>query len=342
MTVPPDWPHEPRIRVLQSVRAIRSTTNPYVTMLIRTLSPTADVALFSWRAALFSRYDVLHVHWPELIFTRRSRVRTLLHSALLCLLLVRLSVVRVPIVRTMHNISPHESQSWLTNRLLRAMDRRTTLWIALNPQTVPPGDVEVDIIPHPHYRDWYADTTRARPVPGRIAFFGQVRDYKNVSMLIAAFRQLDDPAVSLAVVGGVADPALGALLAKLAAGDERVGLRFEHIPDDELALMVTESAVVALPYREMNNSGALFLALSLDRPVLVPDNAVTAEVAREVGEDWVIRYEGELTGAVLADALSRAEREGRPTTPDLSAREWTTIADAHLAAYRRAIAFISG
>jgi beta-1,4-mannosyltransferase len=67
----------------------------------------------------------------------------------------------------------------------------------------------------------------------------------------------------------------------------RVRLTLRHADDDELVEAVGEAQVVVLPYRQMHNSGALLLALSLDRRVLVPSGPVTDELAARVGEHWV-------------------------------------------------------
>ena len=54
---------------------------------------------------------------------------------------------------------------------------------------------------------------------------------------------------------------------------------------------------------------AALLALSLDRPVLVPANPVNDRLAEEVGPVWVQRYAGALTAEVLTSALA-AVRSG--------------------------------
>ncbi len=58
-------------------------------------------------------------------------------------------------------------------------------------------------------------------------------------------------------------------------------------PDADLVREISMSEMVVLPYRFMHNSGAVLLALSLDRPVLVPDNEVNRLLEIEVGSDWV-------------------------------------------------------
>jgi beta-1,4-mannosyltransferase len=324
-----------RIRVLESIRALRPTTNPYITTLFERLSRSVTVELFSWRTALFSRYDIFHVHWPELIFSRASAPRQALHSGLFFILLTRLALRGTPIVRTLHNVSPHEKRGAVTRALLRMLDRRTTLWIALNPVTTPPAG-RVVVIPHPHYRDWYEDFSKLSPVLGQIGFFGQVRDYKNVDSLLGAFSDIHDPALALMVWGSAGSPQLEERLRAVAPADERVDLRFEHVQDAELSEMITASQLIVLPYKEMSNSGAVLLALSLDRPVLVPQNAVTDALAAEVGEGWVIRYPGELTAEVLQGALETSSVLPA-SRPDLNARSWDAIAAMHETAFREAI-----
>jgi hypothetical protein len=93
---------------------------------------------------------------------------------------------------------------------------------------------------------------------------------------------------------------------------------------------------VVLPYHLMHNSAAALTALSLDRPVLVPHNAVTRALANEPGDGWVHTYRGELTGADIEAAI-RAVRSGeRGPQPALDARSWQRTTRAHLDAYTRA------
>jgi len=100
---------------------------------------------------------------------------------------------------------------------------------------------------------------------------------------------------------------------------------------------VTGAAVVVLPYTEMHNSGAALMALSLDRPVLVPDNPVTRDLGTEVGDGWVLRYGGELTPERLLEAAAEAARLAPGDRPDLGSRDWHHAGAQHLAAYRRAV-----
>ena len=330
------------MRVLQSFPEGRTTTNPYLLQLSRSLSPSVEVLGFTWRRALTSRYDVFHVHWPEILVQGRTPARALARRMLFRLFLVRLRLRRTAVVRTLHNVRSHELSPQHDQRLLERFDQRTTLWIRLNSFTPVPADALEHTIPHGDYRDWYGDLMSGATMPGRLLYFGLIRPYKGVDTLVHAFRQLDtaaldDPLPTLRIVGAPQTRDLAKRLQRTSAGDPRVEFMLRHASDAELADAIRAAELVVLPYTEMHNSGAALLALSLDRAVLVPENAVTTALANEVGTDWVLTYTGPLSAEVLADALLRARRPRSAPAPDLSHRRWSVGAADHVEAYGRAI-----
>ena len=324
------------VRVLTSNREPRSTTNPYITMLTAALrrTPGVEVVTFSYRAALLGRYSVVHLHWPETVLGQGGRRLSgrLVRWMLTALLLVRLTLTRTPVVRTVHNVEHPADAGSLQRALLRWFDRVTTHRIVLNERTECAGPVTA--IPHGHYRDWYTGP-RADMVPGRLQYVGLVRRYKGVEGLVEAFRSVTDGSLTLGVAGAASTPELAATITALADGDQRVTLQLEFLPDDELVAAVTAAELVVLPYRFMHNSGTVLAALSLDRPVLVPDTPVNADLAAEVGPGWIHTFAGGLTAQTIGTALSAA-REPRASSPDLGAREWDEAGQAHLAVYRAA------
>lgn len=330
--------------VQQSFPEPRPTTNPYLVMLrdsIRDL-PGVELRTFSWRGALTRKYDVFHVHWPEILVSGHSPLKKLARQVLTLALVGKLALTRTPIVRTVHNLDLPDGISRRERWLLRLIDRRTTLRIRLNPLTPLPDGSASETIVHGHYRGWFAPYPRSSRIPGRLAYVGLIRRYKGVDSLLSAFRSAfaGEAAASLTVGGKPSSEELVVQLRSLSEGDDRVAMHFAFLSDAELVEAVTRSELVVLPYREMHNSGGALSALSLDRPVLVPDNEVNAMLAAEVGDEWVLRYDGELSPADLEDALARARRLSPEATPDLSLRDWDDAGRAHVAAYRRAIALL--
>jgi glycosyltransferase involved in cell wall biosynthesis len=332
--------HEP-LRVLQSFPEPRSTTNPYLVMLRDCLQaqPGVEVLTFAWRRALLGRYDVFHVHWPENLLRRSTPVRTAARTALFTAFLLRLSLTRPAILRTAHNLHPHQGVPPVTAWLLNRLAARTTGYVRLTDLTPLPAGATGVTIPHGHYRDWFASHPREPRHPATAVFIGLIRPYKDVEGLLRVFASTAGtaPEARLQVAGAAADRQLAERLEEAAAADPRVTLTLGHLPDADLVATVSRAQLVVLPYREMHNSGAALLALSLDRPVLVPDTPVNAALAAEVGPGWVTCYRGELTGDQLLSALQAAERLPAGTRPDLARRSWHRAGAEHVSAYRQAL-----
>ncbi|HJV27126.1 MAG TPA: GDP-mannose--glycolipid 4-beta-D-mannosyltransferase [Aromatoleum sp.] len=326
------------ITVLQSVRPQTDNDNPYVKQVMTAVACHAEVAFFSWRTALFGRYDVLHVHWPEFLLRAPERSRGLQYALFLALIL-RTALLRRPVVRTLHNLAPHEGAGMLERLLLRLLDRRTRMWIRLNAVTAQRPPQTMTIL-HGHYRDWFAAMDVPPPQPGRLLYFGLIRPYKGVEDLLDSFLALAPalaPDAELRIVGRPSTDALREKVADACAADARVSALLDYVDDATLAQEIGRAELVVLPFREMLNSGSMLLALSLNRPVLVPRNAPNVALADEVGRDWVYLYDGELNAATLANALWRVRTTARAPTPNFSHREWADAGELHYLAYLAAI-----
>ncbi len=333
----PDQGRRP-ITVLQSLRPQADSDNPYVKQVVAAVAPHAEVAFFSWRTALFGRYDVFHVHWPEFLLRAPERSRALQYALFLALL-ARTALARRPVVRTLHNLAPHEGASAFERLLLRLLDRRTRLWIRLNAVTATRAPQTVTIL-HGHYRDWFAGMDVPPTVPGRLLYFGLIRPYKGVETLLDSFLALDParaPEAGLRIVGHPANEALRRRITAACAADARIGALLAYVDDARLAHEIGQAELVVLPFRQMLNSGSLLLALSLDRPVLVPRNTANEALAAEVGPGWVHLYDGTLDADTLAAALAQVRSTPRAPRPDFSGREWGDAGRRHFHAYLAAL-----
>jgi len=320
---------DPRpVRVLQSV-LLGGAQPSYADHVAGRLDPTRVQPLsFSYRTALTGRWDVLHVHWPENLVRHRSRPRRVLRTVLFALLLVRIRVLRPVVVRTVHNTTPHEGGRPVETALLAALDRAVTWHVRLTDETPVRAGAAAVTIPHGHYRAELGDAGTPAD-PRCLLFFGYLRPYKGLDALLAAFAGTTDPQLRLVVAGEPASAEMRALVTDAAGADPRVTPHLGFVADDALAALVGGSAVVVLPYREIHNSGVVFAALSLGRPVLVPENPVTAALRAEVGEEWVRGFTHPLTATDLTDALAAAAGRDPAATPDLAGRDWSTVAESY-------------
>lgn len=329
--------------VMESLSRPRPTTNPYLIQLCRSLQSTPGITLsyFSWRRAILGRLDVFHVHWPELLMGGHRRSGRVARRILTVLFLLRIRITRVAVVRTLHNLEWPSGLGRIDRMLLELLDRCTTLTVTLNDSTPVPAGQPRRTVLHGHYRDWFATHERAAAVPGRLGYVGLIRRYKGVEQLVQAFREWDPDAATLAVAGRPSTDELRDELDSLAGGDQRIALLFRFLDDPELIARITEAQLIVLPYRHMHNSGTVLAALSLGRPVLVPDNEVNRALADEVGEGWVHFFEDDLTADDLARATAALHERTAPM-PDLSRREWTEVGAQHADAFREAAALRTG
>jgi glycosyltransferase involved in cell wall biosynthesis len=161
-----------------------------------------------------------------------------------------------------------------------------------------------------------------RPV---VLFFGLLRDYKGIDVLLEAWRGIDD--AELWIVG----------MPRMKLDPPTLpGVRFlaRYVSDQELAALFRRADLVALPYREIDQSGVLFVALAFGKALLLSDAGGFPEVAAAqtvpAGDAAALH---DALVALLADperrnAMAQAAREAAATT-----YSWDAIARQTLALY---------
>lgn len=308
----------------------------FVDQIVEGAPPSIRIRFFSWRTILIGRYDVFHVHWPELTLRGKSPVRRFVRRRALDLAILRMHLTGAKLVRTMHNTEPHEEGDSSEQRALAKFDRNTDLFIRLNPTTDIVTDAPVITILHGHYRDRFAEFPKPSPVIGRVLYFGIIRPYKAVDQLAAAFAGVTAPGLTLRIVGS---PSVGQreIMEAAARADNRVSLDLRFVDDAELVAEISQAELIALPYLELHNSGSVLAALSLDRPVLVPRRASTEALADEVGRGWVYLYDGAINAELIEKTMAELHDTPRTPYPELGGREWSVLGEQHFDAYARVL-----
>ena len=182
------------------------------------------------------------------------------------------------------------------------------------------ADAPGAVTPHGHYRDDY-DFTAARdaaraergvpPDATLVVSVGMIRAYKNIPDLVRTVAGTSDPALVLAIAGRPAGDLLADEIRSAAADDSRIVLDLAFQSDAAIASWLRAADLVVLPYRAIQNSGSAILALSADRPVVVPALGAMRELQAAVGEDWVRCYEGEFDARSSSGASAGRASRGR-------------------------------
>jgi beta-1,4-mannosyltransferase len=315
-----------------------SQSNPYTALLSRSLreqGATVDDLRFGM---LFrTRYDIVHVHWPEWTLDARSRRRVV--TMLTALWWARRRGARL--VWTVHNLGHHEGAANASRRAWDAFARMVDGVVSLTEGGVAAARAEFPalqhvparVVPHGHYRGSYPNTVTREQARGALGlpaeasvtlFFGQVRPYKGVVELIDAFRHVEDPQARLLVAGRPVDDAIAGAVHAAAGPDARVQVHLGLVATDDVQQYLNAADLVVLPYVETLNSGAALLALSFDRRVLGPATGAFAELEADLGDRWVTTYSGALDAPTLAGALA-STRALAPAHAPLGRFDWSTI-----------------
>lgn len=323
----------PRQQVVLHSMAGPDSTTRYATHMAATEDLNVVPQFFTWRRALFGSYDLFHLHWPEHLVRDGGTMAAQSRRLLAKLLVARLERRRVPVVRTLHNVTPHDKLNvdGDVGQLRHRFGDLTRLEVHLVDGDPRRDEVNTVLIPHGSYREPYALHHVPERVPGRVLFFGMLKPYKGVPELLEAFSVSQGG--DLRIVGAPVDEGIVDLIEKAAAADSRVTAKFGFIPDDALANEIGKAELVALPYQELHSSGVVLVALSLCRPIIVPRSPTTEALLQEVGSEWVRLYDGSLQAEDLSSAQDWAALTPMMPPPNLAGRSWAAIRARHAEAY---------
>jgi len=177
-----------------------------------------------------------------------------------------------------------------------------------------------------------------------LLFFGLIRAYKGLDVLIRALpdvaREVAD--VRLVVAGDPVEPVepLRTLAAALGV-DDRIEWRLRFVPEAELLELMDDAAVVVLPYRNLDSSGALASALGYGRAVVVTDVGSLGEIVREFDAGLVVPP-GDAPALAAASVRLLTDRELLATASGGAARArealtWDVAAREHEALYEAVV-----
>lgn len=325
-------------RVLLSLDPPNETTR-YVDQLALHMPNSVALRYFSWRVAIFGRYDVFHVHWPEFLVRADGAHKTNLKKFLARIFIIRLRLSRTPVIRTLHNLTPHEGVSTSEISFVDSLDSLVRSYIRLNHLTIVNNSRPVVTILHGDYVERFSslidDRTPQRA--GVLLSIGLIRPYKGVLELIEAVDVLPGQ-YSLRVVGKPVDPAIQEQIELASKNHPRVSTSFGFVPDKQLVKEILGSEIVVLPYLEIHNSGILLAALSVGRPVLATKSATTEALQSEVGSNWIQLFDGDISGEKIDIAMRAIRNSERSQYPSFNGRTWHAVAQQHATLYWKTLA----
>ncbi len=222
-----------------------------------------------------------------------------------------------------HNMIPHEPNvldKYLPPYFVKQMDGFTTLSHAVikDIDQFDKHNKPKSWAPHPIY-DHYGeliDKIEARKQLGLSAdgkyvlFFGFIRDYKGLDLLIDSFGdlRLQDMGVHLLVAGefyGDPQPYLNRI--RSLDISDIVILHNDYIPDNKVNLYFRACDIVAQPYKTATQSGVTQVAFHFECPMLVTNVGGLPEIVPDGKIGYVVNPDAQ----DIADALVRYYKENK-------------------------------
>ena len=104
-----------------------------------------------------------------------------------------------------------------------------------------------------------------------LLFFGLIRDYKGLDLLIDAFSLLDES--YQLIIAGESYGSFDKYQAQIdnCQGKERIKILNRYIDDDEVPVLFSASDILVLPYKSATQSGVVPVAYHFELPIVVTD-----------------------------------------------------------------------
>lgn len=245
----------------------------------------ADVIALNKKTIIkVSKGDIVHFHWPSHLYSGNSPASTAIKSVTFFGILSYFKLKRAKIVWTMHNVWPHNVkktrfQRWYRTLVCSFMDKIIIMNQGLTGEISREFNVDnskIDVIKHGHYIGEYLSKQidvrkqlKIKETDFVYGFIGAISPYKGVEALIEEFQKLEGDHLKLLICGKVSKSMSTEIFDSIK--DDRIILKLEFIPDDELHDYLKALDAMVLPYKVITNSGSAILALSHHVPLVIPD-----------------------------------------------------------------------
>jgi glycosyltransferase involved in cell wall biosynthesis len=260
-------------------------------------------------------------HVPDMLALRRhARAADVVHFQWLAVQPIdgRLLPRDRPVVLSAHDVLPREPRPGQRRAQQRLYDRVDAVVVhsehgrqrLIGEAGADPDRVHV--IPHGAFTH-LTEVQSARPLPPEwaavekpvVLFFGLLRPYKGLDVLLEAWRSVRD--AELWIVGA---PRMD--ISQLqAAAPPSVRWLPQFVPDEQLGAYFRLADLVVLPYREIDQSGVLFTALAFGRPLLLSAVGGFPEIAATGAAELVAPGRAEELAEAIVTLLADPARRDR-------------------------------
>jgi glycosyltransferase involved in cell wall biosynthesis len=218
--------------------------------------------------------------------------------------------------------------------------------VTRNPSPVTPKS----FIPHPVYDHYGSPMSKSEacaalglpPDKDYMLFFGLVRAYKGLDLLLSAFAMVKDllPDLQLIIAGEFYEDEdlYRAQISSLALSD-RVIIRNEFIPDADLRKYFGAASLIVQPYKTATQSGVTQVAFHFEKPMLVTNVGGLGEIVHDHKMGYACNPSPEVIAHCIADYYTNRRQDSytRYLVSEKAKYSWSRLTAAFLQAYSNAL-----
>ncbi|NDW10887.1 glycosyltransferase [Dysgonomonas sp. 520] len=207
---------------------------------------------------------------------------------------------KTKVISLVHNAIPHERR-FFDKAFAKFFFKKCDRFIVMSEpvkkdllQLVP--DANILLAPHPiydHYKE-KTDKTEARKELNidsdkkTLLFFGLIREYKGLDILIESMSFLDD-SYQLVIAGeSYEDFSKYRTLIDKSPRRSNIKTFEQYIPDDMVTTLFSAADVLVLPYRSATQSGVVALAYQMETPMVATDVGALGATIKASGTGIVV------------------------------------------------------
>lgn len=249
-------------------------------------------------------------------------------------------------IAVIHNLVPHEKRFFdhaFNRYFLRAYDGFVVLSEAVKTDVLSVyPEAKTIVLKHPSYLQYGKRMNRMEAceklgldsAKQTVLFFGLIRDYKGLDILLKAFSELD-ASFQLVIAGEVYGDRK--LYTELIAASKNTQIYFHDrfIPSEEVAVYFSAADLCVLPYKSATQSGIKALCDAFQIPVLVSrvgglsEEIIAGETGFVIAEMSALSIAQQIKQITTSDSLSKVQKNLQLQAPSIE-NEWDEFAQSVL------------
>lgn len=247
---------------------------------------------------------------------------------------------KTEVVTILHNFIPHDKKvgdAVFIKYFSGSVDRYVTL-----SKSVMADIGKVDrvkprcVCPHPLYDNFGEAVSREEacrhlnldPADRYILFFGLIRDYKGLDLLLEAYSKVSDKAKLIVAGEFYGDPVKYHSLAESLGIDDKVIWRTVFVPDSEVRYYFCAANLVAQTYKTASQSGVTQIAYHFEKPMLVTNVGGLAEIVPDKKVGYAVDPTPEAIAEALSDFLDKSPDFTEGIRSEKNKYSWVRMAEA--------------